>query len=296
MRNPSAISLILACVVLPLWGCTAGEQPETAQTAQPIIGGQPAGAWEFPATGGLVLDGEIFCTGTLVAPSVVLTAAHCIDPQELDGEIPGFTLVRDEAEITEWGGEVHRGLNVMVHPGYLRNANDTSPGLVNDLGILYLQMPVEDVDPEAVLSEGGSNAVLTLGKELTIVGYGYTDTALTRSGIKFRATTPLVYLGSFELQMSEPGDPQPCYGDSGGPVFVSLPDGSRAIAGIVSRGPGEEGGCDTGAIATRMDPYKAWVDGASGTESCSTSGRSTPPVGVSLALLFVVGLWLRRRP
>jgi MYXO-CTERM domain-containing protein len=297
MRHRRAIPLILASALVTVLGCADTEGRDTERTTQPIIGGEPAGAWEYPATGGLVLDGQIFCTGTLVTPSAVLTAAHCIDPEELEGRVPGFTLLRDEAQLTE--GDIHRdvydGLNVQMNPGYIRDAVDTSPGLVSDIGILLLRQAVEEVEPEQLITRGEAGVVLVLGEELTIVGYGFTDVDLTRSGIKFKATTPLVYIGPFEIQMSEPGDPQPCYGDSGGPVFVTLASGERRIAGVVSRGPGEEGGCDSGAIATRVDPYKEWVDSASETVSCSAAGHRAPPWSVVGALLLALLLIRRRR-
>lgn len=296
MRHRRAIVLFWAFSVVTLGGCVDGGGRDTERAQQPIIGGVPAGSWEYPATGGLVLDGQIFCTGTLVAPSAVLTAAHCIDPEELDGQIPGFTLLRDEAQLTvgDVNGDVYEGMNVRLNPGYDRNANDISPGLVSDIGLLLLRRQVEEVEPEQLITRGEADAALLLGEELTILGYGYTDTALTRSGIKYKAVTPLVYIGPFELQMSEPGDPQPCYGDSGGPVFVTLASGQRRIAGVVSRGPGEEGGCDNGAIATRADPYREWVEGAMETASCSTAGHAAPPWSVVLALGFIL-LLLRRR-
>jgi hypothetical protein len=282
MRHRRAIPLLLAFSLVTVGGCVEPETRDTARTMQPIIGGEPAGSWEYAATGGLVLDGQIFCTGTLVAPNAVLTAAHCIDPEELEGRVPGFTLLRDEAQLTEGdvNGDVYDGMNVRMNPGYDRDANNISPGLVSDIGILLLLQPVEEVEPEQMLTPGEAGVVLVLGEELTILGYGFTDTALTSSGIKFKATTPLVTIGSFEIMMSEPGDPQPCYGDSGGPVFVTLASGQRRIAGVISRGPGEEGGCDSGAIATRADPFKDWVEDASETESCSTSGRGAPPWSV----------------
>lgn len=296
MRHGHAIVLLWTFSSLTLGGCVDPEARNTAQTVQPIIGGEPAGAWEYPATGGLVLNGRIYCTGTLVTPSAVLTAAHCIDPEELAGEMPDFTLLRDEAQIpdVDVNQDMYKGLNVRLHPGYLRNANDISPGLVNDIGILLLRRNVEEIEPELLLTRGEADAALLLGVELTILGYGYTDIELTRSGIKYKATTPLVYIGSYEIQMSEPGDPQPCYGDSGGPVFLTLPSGQRRIAGVVSRGPGEEGGCDNGAIATRADPYQEWMDSVTETASCSTAGHSAPPWSVVLALLVALVLVRRR--
>jgi len=297
MCHRRAIALFWSFLLLSFTGCVDGEARDTRQTRQPIIGGQPAGAWEYSATGGLVLGGQIFCTGTLVGPRAVLTAAHCIDPEELDGQVPGFTLLRDEAEITveDLSGDVYDGQNVFMHPGYNPNAMDTSPGLVSDIGILLLRREVEGVAPELLLTRNEASAALSLGDELTILGYGFTDTALTRAGIKFKATTPLVYIGPFEIQMSEPGDPQPCYGDSGGPVFVTLASGERRIAGVISRGPGEEGGCDDGAIATRADPFKEWVEGASETGSCSSAGHTGPPWSIVLALLLAFVRLRRRR-
>ncbi|MFH2008112.1 MAG: S1 family peptidase [bacterium] len=289
-------STALGLVVLLCLGGTACVAEQPSQTRRAILDGERTLPGQYPATGGLVLDGEIFCTGTLVASNAVLTAAHCIDPVDLGTTLPKFTLVHDEADITLFN--VYQGRAVRIHPGYVRDSGVTSPGLVNDIGILLLVMDVEDVTPELIATPEEAAEALTAFTDMEIVGYGWTSMDEAEAGVKHHGVTPLRVVGAWELQLGWPGGPQPCYGDSGGPIFYSLPGGDRRIVGVVSRGPGEEPGCDDGAIATRADSYGDWVESVAGEGTgCAVAGRSPAPLGTVLVLLFGAAAlgWGRRR-
>ena len=81
---------LLAAVLLA--GCI--EQPSTSHISKPVIGGEITPEGEFPCVGALWLSSQntFECTGTLIAPDVVLTAAHCI---VFAGETPDFTFAHD---------------------------------------------------------------------------------------------------------------------------------------------------------------------------------------------------------
>lgn len=73
---------------LPLASCT--EAPETRSLEQEIIGGTGGQVGEFPTT--VAISNGGLCTGTLIAPDLVLTAAHCI--------LPSLLGASSQAEVT----------------------------------------------------------------------------------------------------------------------------------------------------------------------------------------------------
>src|SRR5688572_2660013 len=116
-------ALLLATLV----GCAA---PETLDRAQePLIGG------ELAETDDAVValtrsGGGSFCTGTLVSPSIVLTAAHCIDMAGAD-EIVVFFGNDTNSEGTRIGTR-----KVQRHPSWSGSVN--GPGYHYDIGLILL--------------------------------------------------------------------------------------------------------------------------------------------------------------
>jgi secreted trypsin-like serine protease len=70
-------SVAFALAAVPLVACTI-DDVTTAQLDQDVIGGAAAPAGKWPDTVAVLWDGEQQCTGTLVAPNVVITAGHCV--------------------------------------------------------------------------------------------------------------------------------------------------------------------------------------------------------------------------
>src|SRR5215212_12073932 len=64
------------------------EEPEDARHRAPIVNGTETS--DYPATVMLLMQGQVSCSGTLVAPSKVLTAAHCLDNVQADALEVGF--------------------------------------------------------------------------------------------------------------------------------------------------------------------------------------------------------------
>ena len=107
-------SLLICAIAIPFVACElAGEQTPASATRSPIIGGTAVNDGSWPAVGAVTLEPDSMCTGTLIAPKVVVTAAHCVK-----GENPTkFTL----------GYDMDNGTDYTVH-GRIRDALTATDG------------------------------------------------------------------------------------------------------------------------------------------------------------------------
>jgi hypothetical protein len=246
---------LFACAIASLGGCF---EPALETDEEYVIGGELTAAGEFPGVGALMYDfgGEVQqgCTGTLIAPNAVLTAAHCVDPELVGPSVPGFSLALDT---TIGNPGTVPGLMSFKHESFDINA-EPMEGLAQffDVGILILSQPITSVPP-VKMPRPEQSAQITAGMDLAIVGYGRISNATNDTGVMYDAMTKLVSFNATEIQVGM-GAPQPqnCNGDSGGPALTEM-DGRR-IVGIVSRSfMGVE--CTMGGVDTRVDAYLTWI-------------------------------------
>jgi secreted trypsin-like serine protease len=218
-----------------------------------VIGGSPTTAGEFPGVGALMYDfgGQTAqgCTGTLIAPNAVLTAAHCVDPELTGPGVPGFSLA-----LNTLTGETNTvpGSVAYKHESFSLDGEPID-GLSEffDIGVVILSQPITSVPPVKMIRPDQA-PLLAAGLDLAIVGYGKTTTSSDTTGVMFDAMTKLISLNATEIQVGM-GSPQPqnCQGDSGGPALADLGDGRRVV-GVVSRSySGFE--CTMGGVDTRVD-------------------------------------------
>jgi hypothetical protein len=177
-----------------------------------------------------------------------------------------------------------------------------------DVGLLFLAQPITDVDPIPLPSPEEAQA-LVAGLDLSLVGYGRTSNETFDTGVMFDAVAPIVSVFPTELQISSPGQPQNCHGDSGGPALADLGNGLRVV-GIVSRSADMTGECLMGGIDTRADAYLQFIADTAptvcvppdcvieppdeeGGGCCSTSRGA--PVGSLVLAVTVLAIVLRRR-
>jgi secreted trypsin-like serine protease len=196
----------------------------TATPAAAITFGSADGAGH-PNVGGLVSptqysDGTwIYCSGTLIAPTVFLTAAHCAED---DGPaVVTFDTAYVAADRT-YTGTFH------VDPAYPGPENDT-----HDVAVVVLDKAVKGIAP-ARLPAADSLSALPSNQPFTSVGYGAYEVTNEPGGhrylyddIRMVATGTLNSTNKTWLRISmNPalGNGGTCYGDSGGPNFLGRTD------------------------------------------------------------------------
>jgi V8-like Glu-specific endopeptidase len=200
----------------------------TASPAAAITNGTLDGS-QHPSVGGLVSptqysDGTwIYCSATLISPTVVLTAAHC-------GEGESVTVTFDTTYTD--GDKVYSG-TFHADPAYSGNQSDP-----HDIAVVVLDKAVKGITPSS-LPEAGSLSNLPKDQLITAVGYGAYEVTNSPGGhqylyndVRTVATGTLNSTNATWLRVSmNPaiGNGGTCYGDSGGPNFLGASDVIAAI-------------------------------------------------------------------
>lgn len=208
-----------------------------------IIGGMAAQAGSFPSLAYIVdFQGQVAyqCTGTVVAPSLVLTAGHCAENMQTGATFSpsGYRVVTGAIDPLLPGEPVSTVLGVIVYPGLVRKLD------TGDAALLVLSTPT--AAPPITLATAGATKGLLAGSPATIVGWGktvYDQTALTEQlqsaatvvqGRKWcRRNAPPFYGRSEICTIAPPSYATGvCEGDSGGPLLASGPSGEPIEVGI----------------------------------------------------------------
>lgn len=214
-----------------------------------IAGGQEAEPCQWPTTALLTAAGSL-CSAVLIHARLVVTAAHCIDPDE-----PPFDVKFGERHY-----EPERKVPIercQRSPNYDGTVGGT------DIAFCTLQEAVEDIPPTPVVY-GCETTIIQFGWPVTIVGYGRPDDE-EQAGTKRFADTMIQSWPDEESTVVIVGAPgsSACNGDSGGPAYVQYPtDDSWHVVGIVSGG---YPGCGFSAKTyVLIHPWIPWMEIASG--------------------------------
>ncbi len=239
MRVVAALSLLAAC------GAPAAPLP-SATLSQAVIGGSADIAHGSVVSIVAQVDAASpeLCTGTVIAPRVVLTAGHCTIGQD-----PGDLVVgvgpSAGAPTTQLAVAA-----VITYPGY-GGADDLPLG--TDLGAIIL---AEDSGLPSVPLWSGDDANL-VGNAVTLVGYGQTSASdLESSGTRQQVTLDVTSACSALVSFGD-STTNACHGDSGAPLLVSGDGGVASVAAIVSYG--DPIACAKPTRAVRLDRYASWI-------------------------------------
>ncbi len=230
---------------------TACKKSSEEQSAVAIVNGEiaEAGSAVFRSTAMLKFSDGSYCTGTLVGPRQLTTAAHCLKPIEKEGTFKvGFgldsnlqpALIR---QVSKW----------VIHPSYSTDY---------DLAVLTL---TEDVPAPYQAVQIANPGDIGFFREVIYAGYGslYEE---DESDQPLRwVSTRVLYVSKlfkhFTTFMTNKGS---CYGDSGGPgyIFDSQSQSLKAVGAVSTASRLGNGKCGQGDTTTDLTQFHSWIAGS----------------------------------
>ena len=263
--------MLLCSLVAPASARETSDAESPAKAS--IIKGTTASIASFPWLAHITYRGSVErfeCTGTVVAPRLILTAGHCVLTEagrvQQAANFQVVTGLGDLKQVTP--ANVSSVSQVLVFPGY------NPAKLLNDAALLVLAAPVSA--PAIPLASSAEGSLLTGGTPIVIAGWGATSGNSTRTPTVLRSAetviqdqgacrqkakqltpfySPASQLCAIAAPKFEVGS---CQGDSGGPGIARRADGTPVQVGIISLG---NQGCRTTLpeLQTRVDGVSAWV-------------------------------------
>lgn len=259
MRRSSFLAAVIAGLVAP-----ACDDPRLGHREQAIINGTPAPS--DVAVMGLAYHQSscgqdisyIDCSGTLIAPRVVVTAAHCFgfDPPNVHHVFFGTSFAAGGTLIPVVGGRVHPDYDATTH--------------ANDIAALILESDAPSSIAPIPLRRTPLPDIT--GTTVRMIGFGLTDIMATQTGDRMSGTGRVTVVGTDDITM-EPAPAMSCHADSGGPVLADLGAGEELV-GVTSYG---DAACALTGVAIRVDRQLAFLDAILAEAAASPPRRAFDP-------------------
>jgi secreted trypsin-like serine protease len=196
-----------------------------------------------------------FCTGSLIAPALVLTVAHCVQPGS------DYKIVLYDADRKPSLQDVK---TVAIHPGF-KMQEMLAHRATADVALLRLAIPAQGKTPARL---GMPQPPLAPGNKFAVAGVGVTvrgdgkSAGVTRAADLVATSKP----GTLQIRLVDPAGQGTqaglgaCTGDSGAPVFEDQQAGPTII-GVVSwsTGPNGSAGCGGLTGVTPLTLYRDWI-------------------------------------
>lgn len=200
--------------------------------------------------GTAAVDRKFSCSGVIVAPDVILTAAHCLKRRSVDTP-------------PKWPQKLKFGLSVIEQPLLVIDAHDMlihprwdSSGI--DLALIHFKHSLPEFFSPIPIAPLSFEPV----QGLIQVGYGVTSKTPSDDdevGVLFKKSAIIISRSQNFLRVSA----GPCSGDSGGPLIAQNSHGNPSLIGIVSRVDTEFGDpepCARDTVYVNVANFQDWID------------------------------------
>lgn len=278
---------------------TGAELSDRPDTPAPIINGESATVDDWPSAGGMLLDAHIdlgswgsgdvrmfLCSSTLIAPDVVLLAAHCLDDYALtygQGEVTDkdvrWTRQSDLSDFDgsqrnpDWPDDAVKAWDWAVHEDFSLQQLKTGIALNYDIALLFLDEAVTDIDHAYLVTPEEADQVVE-DTEVIVVGWGmqeatdnpYQSPPAGTYSYKQMGESIIGDEGDYEFQVGvAQDDVRKCHGDSGGPTYLQVADSGEyselwRVIGVTSHAYDRTDCSETGGVDTRVSAFYDWID------------------------------------
>lgn len=285
MKQKLTLLASLAALEMSL-GCGAGDNTEIISSEyelpEPkiqVINGTSAEHYQVSFITALTRgeEGTIpWCTGSLIRPDLVVTAAHCVIGIKPDWIVYGSKNVNEydpDCLFEIAGTAYHHDYNPW---GYAEACNYLAPGdddkiptgiNTHDIGMILLQEPILNSAPIDILPIDDYDELLPEGKIVRLCGYGTDECddvgALKCGDVPVRVIydSDIIFSANYpDGDAGSPGtNPDACFGDSGGPTFVI---DSQYLITVTSRLPpgAPQADCGFGYVGASVDFHRGWIE------------------------------------
>jgi secreted trypsin-like serine protease len=255
-----AITIVLATLAWP----AQAQNPAKPKHIKPfIVGGTTADIKDFPWIVGLwhITLGGVLCGGTLIEPSLVLTAAHCFYDDTGKVAVTATDIEARTGNNKIADGKVTKAIKIIIHEDYNHSTHE------NDIALVQLREEVKEPTKGQWIQSDRID--LPKDTELTIIGWGATSEGGATSSVLRKATVKAVDKATCNLKASydgkikdgmmcagyAAGSIDSCQGDSGGPLLRWY---NIKQVGIVSWGEGCAKPNKFG-VYTDLTKYEEWI-------------------------------------
>lgn len=262
--------LLMAAMALS-FACVPVKNSSDGSSGLRVVGGDEATPHAYPFVVSVFHENErkTYCGGSLIAPNVVLTAAHCFKDYWFPKSKFLVRIGKHHMYMFEDGEELMKIDKIVMHDGF----SSTTLGLENDIALVFLKEPSKfspiklNRDPQFP-SPGSLQRVVGWGTIDEIIHQGQQSLREVDLPIVDNKTcaslNPGIDINDYQIctgYLDGVTEKSPCKGDSGGPLFSA--EGDKSLIGIVSGARG----CarpNIPAFYTRVSSFIGWIEERTG--------------------------------